>query len=175
MASSTRKAVLFLALLVSSVPAWPQTPLVVCAGTDTTTYSPGLRLFPRTIDTAWTDDYPVCVSTAYDIDSASSPGGAYTASLSCLDILTSDPADGSQRVDWSNDEYSIFSWEAEDTVIVSGAGQSTVTVNAIVTEGLFLGQPLIEVIVLPEPNLLACLMEPGVIQTTGAITLTVLP
>ena len=89
--------------------------------------------------------------------------------------MTSDPVDGSQRIDWSNGQYSIFSWEAEDTVIVSAAGQSTVTVNAIVTEGLFLGQPLIEVIVMPEPDLAACLLQPGVTETTGAITLMVLP
>ena len=163
------------ALFSMSAPVWAQTPSTVCVGTDTTTYSPGVRLFPRTIDTAWTDDYPNCESTTSGIVSASSPGGAYTSPVSCLDLLTNDPVDGSQRIDWSNDEYSIFSWEAEDTVIVSGAGQSTVTVNATVTEGLFLGQPLIEVIVLPELNLAACLMEPGITQTTGAITLMVLP
>lgn len=164
------------AAVFAPIRTWALPPTTLCVGTDTTTYSPGLRLFPRTSNVAWTDDYPTCVSTTPGIVSASSPGGGYTTSLSCLDILTSDPVDGSQRIDWSNGQYSIFSWEAEDTAIINAAGQTTITtVNATVTEGLYLGQPLVEVIVTVEPSLLACLLEPGLTESTGPITLMVLP
>jgi hypothetical protein len=166
---------LLLATVLAPVPVRAQAPLTICTGTDTTTYNPGVKLFPRTIDTAWTDDYPICLSTTPGIVGASSPGGAYTSPLSCLDLLTSDPVGGSQRVDWSNGQYSIFSWDALDSTIVSAGGQSTIVVNATITEGLFLGQPLIEIIVLPEPNLAQCLIGPGITETTGSITLMVLP
>ena len=160
-----------LALFSMSASVWSQTPTTVCSGTDTTTYSPGLRLFVRTTDVAWTDDYPDCVSSTPGIDSASSPGGGYTTETSCLNLVSNDPVDGSQRIDWSNDEYSIFSWDAEDVIIVG----SVVTVNATVTEGLFLGQPLIKILVIPAPNLTTCLTEPGFTESSGPLTLMVLP
>jgi hypothetical protein len=149
--------------------------LIVCSGTDTTTFSPGLRLFARQSTTAWTDDYPVCVSNELGTFSATSPGGGYTTQQSCLDLLTNDPSAGSQDVDWSTGGYSTFAWEATDVTIVNALGQQLITVIATIVDGLYVGQTLIEEIVTAAPNLTDCLFEPGLLSSTGSITLTVLP
>jgi hypothetical protein len=149
--------------------------LIVCTGTDTTTFSPGLRLFARESATAWTDDYPVCVSDQLGTFSATSPGGGYTTEQSCLDLLTNDPSAGSQDVEWSTGGYSTFAWEATDVTIVNALGQQVITVVATIVDGLYVGQTLIEEIITAAPNLASCLFEPGLLSSSGSITLLVLP
>jgi hypothetical protein len=133
-------------------------------------------LTPRQTTLAWSSAFPVCVSTTPGISSATSPGGGgYTITAACIDLQNSPPTGGSQRINWSNGDYSVFSWDAEDVVVLTGAGSGTIVVHAEVTEGLYLGHTLIETVISAELNLLACLAEPGRTQSSDSVTITVLP
>lgn len=164
-----------ISMLVSSLSSFaqaqsPQT-LLLCTGSSVTYYNPGLLLTPREIELSWTDTYSTCLPNDSNIGSGITTGSAISE-ISCVSLLGEESA-GSQRIDWNNGQYSVMSWAAEDVIISGAPGTQIYTVNATITEGLFLGSRVTEEIVTTTPNLLNCLSEPGVTSTNGLLALLI--
>lgn len=145
--------------------------VLVCAGTAETFYDPGLLLTSRETEISWVDTYSACLPNDHDIGSGITEGFAISE-ISCLSLL-GEESGGSQRIDWDTDEYSIMTWTSDDVVISGALGTQIYTVNAVVTEGLFLDSRVTEVIALTTPSLLGCLAEPGVTTTGGVVSLII--
>ncbi|MDO6581572.1 hypothetical protein Q4491_09460 [Photobacterium sp. 2_MG-2023] len=126
---------------------------------------------PQEVQLSWIDRYSTCLPNSHNITSGITVGSAISEA-SCLTLIGEETA-GSQRIDWDNGQYSIMSWSSDDVIITTTLSTQTYTVNATVTEGLFLGSRVIEEIILTTPNLLQCLIEPGVTETGGPLVLMI--
>ena len=161
----------FLASLAIGAPgALASTGSVTCTGTETVTYSPGLRLFPRTVTLNVVANYGPCVSTNPGIASgtAGTPPGGVPATLSCLNFLT--PASGVATIRWNNGTISRYSFTRSSSTV---AGQLISTTTGQVIEGEFVGRSVLIVLVSPAPNLLNCLTPAGLTGRSGIATLTI--
>jgi len=128
---------------------------VVCVGTETVTYEPGLSLTPQTVNVTVHGILAPCTSSDPEITS-----GTYvqhfTATLSCVTLVSGLAA--TRVFNWSNGRSSSFSY---NRAINDVAGQTTVTFAATIVSGKFAGDTAIQQVVFVTPNVLQCLTPPG--------------
>ncbi|BAJ26436.1 MULTISPECIES: hypothetical protein [Kitasatospora] len=142
---------------------------VVCTGSDTTNYNPGLRTFSQTVDTYGTDTGSGCTGvgriTGLTSFSASF-SGTYTAS--CISPIQS--GSGTETLTWNDGSTSVWAWHS--TVATNSAGQLVGTYDGTITTGRYAGANLNNTDVEPNTNVTACFSSPGLTQTTGTATWT---
>lgn len=161
------------AALLLGVAAAPAQALdqVTCAGTQTSTYNPGLQLLTtQTVTATVATHYGTCVSAADPaIHSASPTLVQRQATLSCVALLSSAPAPGTVTYTWDNGRTSTFQYTNS---LTQAAGLLTVTATGSIVSGEFAGASAVAVaedVALPTD----CLAPGGLTSQTGAITLTI--
>ncbi len=134
------------------------------------TYSPGLKLFPRTVTLNVTANFDTCVSTnpAIASGSAGTPPGGVPAKLSCLNLAS--PGSGQATIRWNNGTTTRYAFTHSSHTV---AGQLISTTTGAVIAGEFLGRSVLIVFASPAPNFLDCLSPGGLTQRTGVVTLTI--
>lgn len=142
---------------------------VVCVGSDTTNYDPGLRDFSQTVDTYGTDEGHSCTGLGKisGLNSfTASFTGHYTAS--CISPIQS--GSGTEVLTWNDSTTSTWSWSS--TVATNSAGQLVGTYDGLITAGRYAGANLNNTDIEPNTNVTACFSSPGLTQTTGTATWT---
>lgn len=141
-------------------------PLSTCAGTSTTTYSPGLTPTPQTVNFTGSAD----LSCPLDLEGQTAH---YEASgsgmLSCAPNLNS--SSGTLTVEWGNGEESVIPFT---TAVVSRPLVGVVLVSTgTVQSGRFEGQMMTnEAVLVPLGAPIGCVSGQGITEVTGAATLT---
>lgn len=128
---------------------------VTCAGTETATYHPGVRLTPQSVHVAVTGILAPCTSSNPAITAANYTE-SFTATLSCQTLLAG--RTGTRVFHWSNGQSSTFTF---NRTLNNAGGQVTVTFTGNITAGQFAGDTAVEQVVLVSPNTLQCLASPG--------------
>ncbi|WP_097932160.1 MULTISPECIES: hypothetical protein [unclassified Streptomyces] len=156
-------------------PATAATALVTCPlGTETITYTPGLKLpaVPPappnpTVSLSASGTLATCVSL--DLQHTS---GTITFTgagpLTCLGGNSS----GSGRVTWSNPGTTPSDFTFTGGVSVRPNGVTVLVLSGNVTAGDFTGAAVVNTIVLASTDLTACLTPAGLTTSSGPITLT---
>jgi hypothetical protein len=143
---------------------------VVCAGTQSTHYTPGLTFTPREVTTVSTGVLSRCVSLAYPtLVSGTFDPYSGTSVQSCL---LSNPK-FTKTVRWNTGHFSTYS--VTSIVNAKPDGTSVIISTGEVTAGLFKGARVEQVIVLANTALVACATEPGTTAVEGPVTLTITP
>jgi hypothetical protein len=137
---------------------------VVCFGTQTTEYSPGVTLEPREVTITFEEILSSCVSPTDPSVTSGRASGSRRRMASCLELL------GERVYTWSNNRRSTFRYTTA-TVVVGGV--RTITHTGTIVSGQFEGDTAVEVFTQPALNTQDCLGE-GVTRTTGLAELTAL-
>ena len=141
---------------------------VVCTGTETVAYQPGLLLTPQTVHVVVTGTLTPCHSS----DAGITAGGYqdnFAATLSCATLLA--PRPGTRVVHWSNGRSSTFTY---DSRINDAGGQTTVTFSGVITGGEFTGDRVVEQVAFVTPAAAQCLASPGLTTLgPGPVVLTI--
>ncbi|RAJ38399.1 hypothetical protein K353_04336 [Kitasatospora sp. SolWspMP-SS2h] len=161
------------ALLLVGVPAALATPaahadpvLMVCAGTGTQTYQPGITLTTRPTTVTNTSDLTTCAGGP--VTSGHHRFGPFATTASCLYT----PPAGPDAFDLTWNDGTTSHYEGTYAVLTTG-GQLVVTSTGTVTSGRFAGKALQEVVAYTAPDLLQCATPQGVTSVSGPITVTV--
>lgn len=128
---------------------------VLCVGTETVTYQPGLLLTPQTVNVTVNGILAPCTSSDPDITSGTYHQN-FTATLSCGTLLAGLAA--TRVFNWSDGQSSSFSY---NRAINDVGGQTTVTFTGTIVSGKFAGDTAIEQVVFVSLNTLQCLAPPG--------------
>jgi hypothetical protein len=143
---------------------------VVCSGSDSVTFNPGLRNFPQSVSFAETLEAHDCTGLgkiAGDNAFETSFGG--TQEFSCTTLHM--PPAFTLQVTWSPSGRTS-TWHATSTVVTYANGQVISTSTGQITSGDYTGATLTSVGVYPTPQLAACLSSPGLTSLGGAVTWT---
>ena len=146
--------------------------LLVCTGTHTLGYSPGLILTPRPTVTTGEREYTGCLApTEPTITSGTYDFVTAPADRSCLTALSTDA--GSSVIEWGDGRTSTLSWTEDDILVENILGQQIVTVVGTVSAGVFAGHAYENVTVSLSLDLLAC-VGTGITSSSGTAVLTIL-
>lgn len=147
--------------------------LVNCAlGSSATTFSPGLLLAPRLINSTVTARYTCAVLTELSFRTGSSSVLLPPRMASCVNPLGTSPA--SQTIHWNTGGFSTL---VGTTTLTTVGNVVVVTGRGVVTAGDFVDRPYVNIAEytnLMPTELDACLAEPGLTQREGTATLTIL-
>lgn len=142
---------------VASVPAAHALSVdVSCAGTETVSYNPGVRLTAQQVNVVVTGILSPCSSSDGTV-SAGTYNESFTTTLSCDTLLAG--RSGTRVFHWSNGRSSTFAF---NRALNNAGGQTTVTFTGTITSGEFAGDTALEQVVFVTPNTLQCLAPPGV-------------
>ncbi|MFD3741871.1 hypothetical protein ACFWVB_39490 [Streptomyces microflavus] len=163
------------ALIAAAPPATAATSLVTCPlGTETITYTPGLRLpalppAPPNPSVSLNASGTLGACVSLDLQHTS---GTITFTgagpLTCLGGNSS----GSGRVTWSNPGTTPSDFTFTGGVSVRPNGVTVLVLSGSVTAGDFTGAAVVNTIVLASTDLTACLTPAGLTTSSGPITLT---
>ena len=146
--------------------------LLVCAGTQTINYSPGLILTPRQTVATLDRDYTGCLApTEPTITSGTHDFVTAPADRSCLTVLSTNA--GQAVEEWDDGRSSTLSWTEDDITVQNVLGQQVVTVIGTVSAGVFAGHTFEEVAIALTLDVLDCVGS-GVTSETGTVALTIL-
>ncbi|HUR23284.1 MAG TPA: hypothetical protein VMZ73_05365 [Acidimicrobiales bacterium] len=164
-------AVILVSLGTGLPSANASSPSITCTGTETATYSPGVKLVPRTVNLKVVATFNPCISTNASIASgtAGTPPNGVPASLACLSLLS--PASGEAVIHWNNGTLSRYSFTRSSQTV---AGQLISTATGKVIAGEFLGRSVVSTVVSPSLNVLDCLSPSGLTHRTGTVALTII-
>lgn len=142
---------------------------LTCAGTQTNTYTPGLRLLqPRAVTAGVDIALGPCLSATDPTVTSGSVSGTFPASLSCTALLSqSFPTQLTSTFTWSNGHTSTFTYRADTEYV---AGTLVVTSVGSIVAGEFTGASATTIAVttaLPT----ACLTSAGLTEQQGPYTL----
>ncbi|HVR95507.1 MAG TPA: hypothetical protein VMW27_02760 [Thermoanaerobaculia bacterium] len=158
-----------LAFAATVSPAVAQGGDVLCPGTHSVTFSPGLRLTPGFVHLTRSTIYTPCVSVSdptitYGITSG---GGAFQAS--CLDLLAGPPST-TWIITWNTGETSEWLYSSSTQNV---SGTIIQTQIGVIVAGKFAGSTAIGVLALAAPPVIQCLSPSGVTTSQGLATLTI--
>ena len=162
-------------VLIVGMSVWTPTPahaepILSCTGTQQTNYSPGLLLLTtQTVHKTGSNEWSCLDLAAEDTEKVTEASSGFdtTTQLSCLTLISSS---GSQVIEWSTGDASIFEWTATRTV---AAGQSVTVLTGSLTAGRYEETPAVLTIIAPQLDLLDCLFAPGVQAETGVSELVI--
>lgn len=172
-------AIALLALPLGLMPqsGHAQTPALAlqCAGTSTTTYSPGLTNTTQSTTVTASDNLSVCTQLSLPPVILSGTAQAqFVRNESCVILLSGGP--GSSVIKWSTGDSSTFNWTSTITEV---NGNFVVVQTGTITSGRYSGQSAASTRVLT-PILsgeldiaTACNSPTGIIGNNGTYTLTI--
>ncbi|MET9252259.1 hypothetical protein [Streptomyces sp. NPDC003717] len=142
-------------------------PVLVCTGSVSQSYSPGLLLVPRQTTYHGTVSYSTC-----PVNDGAVTSGLYAESLTYTASCTANGGPSEADVAWNNGQHShlaVTGVEAD----VAGNVQIFTSIGQV-TSGRYVGHVVNIVTVLPNlATLAACLLPPGLTHNQGTATLTV--
>jgi len=165
------------AVILSAPAASATTQLLTCTGWDDNTYSPGLINTPRTTNIAGSAQLgntasPLGLCTGVNvvppIVSGNYQFGA-TGVSSCNAIATA-ASSLTVTINWNGSRFTTY---VADRTVQRFLSTTVVTLSGVVTAGVFLGGTVEQVVIIPNPNPLACLSEPGVTSLKASDTVTI--
>lgn len=179
-----RSAALTLAVMTYLGFGWTATgqaqllPIVVCSGTDSVTYSPGVTYTPASITSSIDRKLTTCVHlVAPPLFMTGTRQGQVTATFSCSDLLADRAGVG--RIDWANGESTTYDFTGTVTFV---NGNVTLTTSGTVVSGRYLGKTVSTVSVYtpllgdePVDFVDGCNSEDGLTSLSGVISFTILP
>ncbi|WP_434384783.1 hypothetical protein [Melittangium boletus] len=143
---------------------------IVCRGTVSLTYSPGITATPRPVTSTSTGWLTGCVSATYPtLLSATFVPDTGTSVQGCL---LSTPR-FAQTLRWNTGQTSTYA--VSSFITLQPDGSSVVVSTGQVTAGLFAGARVEQLLVLPPSALTDCLSDAGATAISGAVTLTFTP
>jgi hypothetical protein len=170
-ATTTAAIILFLGGLLAAPAAYASDlASVVCAGSDTASYSPGLRDFPQTVTFTSAPEGHSCEGLG-KISGDNSFSGTFggTFSLSCTSLLG--PVSVTQVFTWSPSGRTS-TWSASSVEVTYADGQQITTFTGQITVGDYTGANLTDVEAFPTAQLTACLSPPGLTDAKAVGTWT---
>ncbi|MFD5560813.1 hypothetical protein [Kitasatospora griseola] len=156
------------ALFAPAAPAHADVIQVVCGGSQTTTYTPGLTNTPQTVQRSGTNIHTPCVSTLPPFSFSGSTSFTSTTTLSCLSLTEANT--GTDVIAWTTGRTSTFAYNRTVTIV---QGQTVVTLTGSITAGDFAGATAVETITSVNLDLTACVTPQGVTSTYGVSELTI--
>ncbi|MGW5264578.1 hypothetical protein ACWEQG_26680 [Microbispora sp. NPDC004025] len=139
--------------------------LVQCQGTESVAYNPGVLFQPRDFEITTAGRFTSCLGGG-DVTSGSYDE-RFTILAGCNDLF--DGFTAARTITWNTGEASVIEGTGSSTGV---AGQVVTTFTGTVTSGPFTGRSAVQLIALPQPNLLMCLTT-GLTGATGVTTLTI--
>lgn len=141
-------------------------PLLQCQGTESTAYDPTVVLRPRDVGITVDGRFGSCVDSAGEVTSGAY-GERFTLHVGCNNLL--DGFRDRRTFAWSTGDESVAEVTGTTNAV---AGQVITTITGTVVQGRYRGRGVVQVITLPQPDLLLCLTT-GLRGATGVTTLTV--
>jgi hypothetical protein len=142
---------------------------VVCSGTLSNTYTPGILLTPRTVTLQRNLILAPCVSLSDPTLTSGTSSGTSNTSVSCLNVAV--PQSGVNTITWNNGQSSVFAF---NQVVNNIGGQATLTATGTITAGQFAGHTAVRQATGPSVNILDCLGEPGITSRFYLVQFTIL-
>lgn len=141
---------------------------LTCLGSQTTTYSPGLRLFPQPISYTATGALTSCISPT----DATLQAGTYTINAQVTNTCLLSPTGqaGDLTFTWNNGQSSTVRFTTN--VVLTPLATTQVVSTGTVISGLFQGAMATVTVTLVTPTVTQCLSAEGVTTLTGPVTLT---
>lgn len=141
---------------------------LTCLGSQTTTYSPGLRPFPQSISYTATGALTSCVSPT----DSTLQAGTYTINAQVTNTCLLSPTGqaGNLTFTWNNGQSSTVLFTSN--IVLTPLATTQVVSTGTVISGLFQGAMATVTVTLVTPNLTQCLSAEGVTTLTGPVTLT---
>ncbi|CAL9567908.1 MULTISPECIES: hypothetical protein [unclassified Streptomyces] len=158
-------AVLAASALVTAPAEAAPAALLQCQGRESTSYDPPLLFQPREVEITIEGRFDSCVDAAGEV-TGGAYGEAFTLHAGCNNLL--DGFRDRRTFTWSTGESSVADIAGSTTAV---AGQVVTTLTGTVVDGRYEGRSLVQVITLPQPDLLLCLTT-GLRGATGVTTLT---
>jgi hypothetical protein len=140
---------------------------VTCAGTESASITPGLLLGQRPVTITSSNIMSPCVSTDPTLTAGLSTVTLHEVS-SCLGI--GNASNGIAEIVWNNNQASTFAYNA---TVSNPLGEEVVTLTGTITFGEFTGATAVMVITSATLNVLACLVPPGVTNTSGLVAVDI--
>ncbi|MFE9696414.1 hypothetical protein [Streptomyces sp. NPDC006270] len=141
---------------------------VVCGGSQTTTYNPGLTNTPQTLTRSGQNIHAPCLATVSPFTFTGSTAFTSTSTLSCLSLTEANT--GVDLISWSTGATSTFSYNRTVSIV---QGQTVVTLTGEITSGWFQGATAVETITSVALDLGACATAEGITSTYGVSELTI--
>jgi hypothetical protein len=163
-------AALAIGAVLAPAPARADDPALVCTGTSSGTFSPGIHSGSATVtDVSSATTYSSCVGSA-TVTSAHTAQSFEDVSLSCDTLFATDTV---VPITWSDNTTSTLTLTGE--VILPQGLTEIVELTGTVTAGRYLGYNVASVGVFAATSLLGCsfLNPNGLTSLTGSSTLTI--
>jgi len=141
----------------ASAPAVSLTPTLVCLGSTTSSYAPGVTNQARNVRVDGRSTFAPCVGTPAGYTAAAST--TFTSSLSCTNLLQQ--TTGTKTISWSKGGASTFSYTRSAT---RNALTTVITFTGTISGGQFARSTVVETATALNTDLASC-------QTTGLTTL----
>ncbi|GGR07884.1 hypothetical protein WEB32_02725 [Streptomyces netropsis] len=139
---------------------------VQCHGTESVTYHPGVTFRARKVDITTDGRFGSCADSQGKVTSGSY-GERFTVFAGCNDLL--DGFEDRRTFTWSTGDTSVMKATGTSTAV---AGQVVTTIKGTVTQGRFRGRTVVQVVTVPQPELVRCLTT-GLTGATGVTTLAI--
>ncbi|MFV2119017.1 hypothetical protein ACE14D_11455 [Streptomyces sp. Act-28] len=151
------------ALVAAPAGAAPS-PLLQCRGTESTTYDPTVVLQPRDVDVTVDGSLSSCAGGGV---TSGAYGERFTLHAGCTNLL--DDFQDLRTFTWNTGDSSVAAVRGTTDAV---AGQVITTITGTVVQGRYQGRGVVQVITLPQPDLLRCFTT-GLRGATGVTTLTI--
>jgi hypothetical protein len=168
-ASSLLALAAFIAAPLSAGVAHADTGGITCTISSVVTFSPGMTLVSSQQDVTYDVHYNDCVSASQPAITSANPTGSAVEDAGCLQGIVPSQS-GTFAITWNTGQTSTFDYV---TVEAQAGGQDIYTTTATITSGVFTGDVMEEVISQNSPNLLQCLIPPGVTSENGTGTVAI--
>lgn len=148
-----------------------QAALLECPGYETTSYQPGLTVFPRQVALSASGAIGPCVGAPVDHTNGTIDFTG-EGELSC----TTGSSTGNGRINWTNDQTSTSTFDYTGAVGVRPAGDSVLVLTGEIKSGDFQGSTIIiEIILAAAPTQsVECLTPGGLDTSSGVVNLQIL-
>ncbi len=157
--------------LLLAIPANPAAAAVgdlTCTTAQRTTYSPGVTLFPSQQTITLSTLAAPCVSLSNPNITSGAATFTVTGMRSCLTL--DQTTSGTSGIKWNTGQTSTYTYTSSSKTVL---GQILVTINGIVTAGVFQGAPISLALASPVLNVTKCLIPPGITSRVGVGTLVI--
>lgn len=156
-------------VLIGGGPAHAEPVTVICGGTTTTEFSPGLLLTAQTVTYEESNIFSPCVSTTHpSLTAGNSVRPPIDLELSCLSFQ--DASTSTRTINWNTEQSSLFRFNSTSSNI---GGQTVLTRTGFIESGLFAGANAVQTITSPSLDLASCLFPPGIEERLGVTTLSI--
>lgn len=155
-------------VLVLAAPAHATVGDMVCAGSESVSWSPALTNSPQSTTVTANRLYGPCTSLSVPGITSGSVSATIPTTSSCVSLLSSRPV--SFTITWNTGQTSTVSGNAAANI---AAAVLTVTITGIVAGGVFTGDAVVQTVVAPATDILLCTLGLGTLSNMyGVVALT---